>query len=131
MSEFAELFGGSSLAGWRTGSLDGARAVLAMQGAALAAMTPLANDWLHRREEALAAAGRLLDELGSANDPMEAVQAHQAWLSGATQRLTEDAAAWLRFGTALWRVPAAGMIPEATPEPARPPHRARTPAMAT
>ncbi|MDE2581918.1 MAG: phasin family protein [Rhodospirillales bacterium] len=131
MSEFQDMFSGPGLAAWRGTGLDGVRAMLAMQTAALEAMEPMTSDWLHRREASLAAARHLLDELSEAGDPMQAAQAQQAWWSGASQRLAEDTNAWLRLGAALWRVPAAGVAPEeAEPAPGRPQMRARAAAAA-
>jgi hypothetical protein len=129
MTVFGGLFDASTLSGWRRGNLEGAYALLAMQGAALGAMAPLATNWLHRREDSLAAARDLLDALEATDDPTAAVRAQLAWFSGAAQRLSEDRADWLRFVTALWRLLAAGVAPEpaATPSPA--PHRGRAPVM--
>lgn len=127
MDEHAELYGGWPSAALRSGGLDGARALLAMQDAALAAMTPLAHDWLHRRQESVAAARRLLDGLGTATDPMAAIQAQQIWWTGAAERLTQDAGTWAQFGMALLRTPGAGVMPAGWPKPAVPGPRSRTP----
>ncbi|HVC62069.1 MAG TPA: hypothetical protein VND19_17110 [Acetobacteraceae bacterium] len=111
MDESKDLFGALTATALRDGSLNGARAMLAMEGAALAAMTPLAHGWLRRREESLTAARRLLDSLGAATDPMGAIQAQQLWWTGATERLTEDAGAWAQFGMALLRMSDTGVPP--------------------
>jgi hypothetical protein len=108
----------------RDGGLNGARAVLAMESAALAAMTPLAREWLRRREDSLAATRRLLDSLGTATDPGAIAQAQQLWWTGVTERLTQDVGAWTQFGMALLRLPDAAVPPEREAAPAP---RARAP----
>ncbi len=120
MGERGDLFGNAIPTELRNTGLEAARSMLAMQGAALDAMMPLAHDWLHRRQEALAAARHLLDGLATASGPMDAMQAQQLWWSGVAQRMTQDAGACMELGAALMRVPGAGVAPEHMRRPARP-----------
>lgn len=131
MDEHAEGYGGWPVAAWRGGGLDGARALLAMQEAALMAMTALAQDWLHRRHQSVTAARALLDGLSAAPDSTVAFQAQQIWWTGAVERLTQDTGAWAEFGMALLRTPGAGVPPAEGGNPPMPGPRSRAPASLT
>ncbi len=67
----------------------GTEALLRAQAGFIAA----AEDWLHRRREAISDAQHLVARLRASRDVAGVLQAQQDWVAGTVRRFTEDAAA--------------------------------------
>lgn len=88
----------------------GLGAMLAAQTSLLAAMEPVAEEWMHRRQAAMTAAREALSGLREAPSPMAAFSLLQAWWAGAAERLAQDGADCMALSLAL-------LNPAAPPDP--------------
>jgi len=81
--------------------LHQAEAWTSVQGALLSQVETLWADWLHRRRDAVAAAGDSLQAMCDCHSLGELVQIQQRWLAGAIERSVADAEALASIPIAL------------------------------
>jgi hypothetical protein len=81
--------------------LHQAEAWTSVQGALLSQVETLWADWLHRRRDAVAAAGDSLQAMCDCHSLGEVMQIQQRWLAGAIERSVADAEALVSIPIAL------------------------------
>ena len=81
--------------------MGGAEAVLAAQNEWLAAVEGSVTGWLHRRREAVEHARQSLDRVPQCRTMADLTKLQQEWLSGVSQQLAGDVAAWSEMTTLL------------------------------
>ena len=85
----------------RAAILHQAEAWTSVQGALLSRVEALWADWLHRRRDAVAAAGDSLQAMCDCHSLGELVQIQQRWLAGAIERSVAEAEALVSIPIAL------------------------------